>query len=169
MPKGERLTRAQLVALSEVQRIHVGKLKVPPNQQLEYLKIQIGALTDTYTRELCEIVFSSTQETVMVLSANEKLELRRESRIFWTSTVLLVLVFIATFTVPVPSRLQVFVLQLVASLAAAGFVAFIPGLLALEGILKESTVFRNLKLRATGAFAVFVLVWFYIPSLLRSS
>jgi hypothetical protein len=164
---GERITRAQLNALNEVLRIHAGKLKVAVDQQLEYLKSEIAKLTDPYSRQLCEIVFLSTMETVMVQQANHKLQLRREARLFWTSVGFLILALIAVFFVPHPTRIQIFVIQLIASLAAAGFVAFIPGLLALEGVLDENSIFRKLKLRATGAFAVFVLVWFYVPSLIR--
>src|SRR5439155_8641533 len=127
---GERLSRAQLRALSQIYQIHIGKLKVPSDHQLRYLQQQIGAIEDEFVCEMCEIVFLSTQESAMVAIATQKLQLRREARLFWTSVGLLVLALIAVFVVPEPTRMQIFVLQLITSLAAAGFVAFIPGLLA---------------------------------------
>src|ERR1700732_2507139 len=60
---------------------------------------------------------------------------------------------------PEPTPFQYTVFRIVLALAAAGFVAFVPGFIEVRYEVKHKTL-----IRAGGAFAVLVIVYFFSPA-----
>ncbi|PNB04721.1 hypothetical protein C1X98_30855 [Pseudomonas sp. FW306-2-11BA] len=60
------------------------------------------------------------------------------------------------------------VLRTIIALASAGFVAFLPGMLTVQGAIKENSFLNKTSVKASGAFAVFLLVYYYVPTILRN-
>jgi hypothetical protein len=71
--------------------------------------------------------------------------------------VFLVVLLVIAIAMPHPTEFQILVFRIVLSLAAAGFAATIPG------FLHVATDRRGLAIRAGGALAVFVIVFFFNP------
>jgi|688.fasta_scaffold480969_1 hypothetical protein len=71
-----------------------------------------------------------------------------------TAIVFIACILIIAIFIPNPSSFQYTIFRIITSLAAAGFIAFVPGFLEVK---------INNYVRATGAIAAFVLVYFFIP------
>lgn len=69
-----------------------------------------------------------------------------------------IIVLLLVILIPEPSSTQFFVFRGVFALSLAAIAAIIPGLLNVE------SRFQKLSIRATGAIAVFVIVWLLTPS-----
>jgi hypothetical protein len=74
-------------------------------------------------------------------------------------TLFLVLIVVTAIFVPSPTLYQKKVFLTILALAAAGFATTISGLLS-----TKITFGTQLKIGATGALAVFVLIFFYNPA-----
>ena len=72
-------------------------------------------------------------------------------------------ILILAVVIPDPTQTQFFIFRGVFSIALAAIAAIIPGLLNIE------SRFQQFSIRATGAIAVFVLVWLINPPVLISS
>ncbi|WP_260703422.1 hypothetical protein [Edaphobacter flagellatus] len=92
----------------------------------------------------------------------------RELRYFWVSFGLLILIIVLSLIVPSPTPWQMNVLRTIIALASAGFVAFLPGMLTVQGAIKENSFLNKTSVKASGAFAVFLLVYYYVPTILRN-
>jgi hypothetical protein len=92
---------------------------------------------------------------------------KRETRHFWSSVSLLLLIVGISVFKPEPSPWQMTVFRLVMALSAGGLVAYLPGMLTIQGTLPASSFLNNAKLRASGSFAVFVLVYYYGPTIMK--
>jgi len=68
----------------------------------------------------------------------------------------LIVLFLAV-AIPHPTDTQFFIFRATFAIALAGVAAIIPGLLNVEG------KYKSFAIRATGAIAVFVIVWFTNP------
>jgi hypothetical protein len=79
---------------------------------------------------------------------------------FGAGIVFIIVLFIMAILFPNPAPFQFFIFRTILSLAAAGFAAMVPGFLQVR--------ISNL-LRASGAIAVFVIVYFYNPANLAIS
>lgn len=98
-----------------------------------------------------------------VLSIKE----RSEKRYFWASLVMLAAIVAISMVIPNPSDFQIGVIRLVMALASAAFVAFLPGMLTVQGALPAGSFLNDAKIKASGAFAVFILVYYYAPKIMR--
>ena len=76
------------------------------------------------------------------------------------SLVLMFVVMFFAYATPNPSVFQTFIFRGIFALAAALIAAIIPGFLSVE------TRWKSLKLRATGASAIFVIIWLVNPPML---
>jgi hypothetical protein len=84
------------------------------------------------------------------------LEERFQKRVAYTSGVVFTIVILATAILfPTPTPFQYTVFRIVLALAAAGIAAMIPGFLSVE---------VGTAVRATGAIAVFVIIYFFSPA-----
>ena len=78
--------------------------------------------------------------------------------LFLTAVAFLAALLFAAFWSDTMNEPQFFVVRLIAALAAAGFAVLLPGFLDLQ-----FSVRREMMIRAGGAIAVFVLVWYINP------
>lgn len=160
------MTTAQLKA--ETYRIFSQRNKLPHDQQMAFVTGEIAKLENSDDREICETVLFGgidIADTEMKMAAKEE---RREVRIFYSGLGLLILGVILAFILPSnPTKIQLFVVQVTIALGAAAFGANIPGFLAIKGKIKDQAGFHNMTYQATGGLAIFFIVYFFVPSLLR--
>jgi hypothetical protein len=71
--------------------------------------------------------------------------------------VFFVVVLLAAIMIPNPTFFQSFVFRACAAISLAAIAGFIPGLLTIESRFKTSFI------RASGAVAVFVIIWLINP------
>jgi Na+-transporting NADH:ubiquinone oxidoreductase subunit NqrB len=76
---------------------------------------------------------------------------------FACGVIFLVTLLIIAITVPTPSSFQAFIFRVVLSVAAAAFIALVPGFINVE------TKFKGFWVRAGGALAIFVIVYLMNP------
>jgi hypothetical protein len=138
--------------------------------EFEYVRVQLSQLGDGL-REPCEFLYfqghsigiARIEAKYTVLSQKE----RREKRYFWTSLAMLLIVLAVSLFIPSPSTFQITVLRLIMALAAAAFVTFLPGMLTIQGALPPSSFLNKAAVKASGAGAVFLLVYYYAPKIIQ--
>lgn len=130
---------------------------VPPEQQLEVLKKELGKVPEPYRAAVEDLVLSvgyqvgkNTAEAKM----NKAKQHERWAAYGFGAAFALIMLLVALW-VPNPTAFQYFVFRALLAVAAAGVAAFIPGFLEVE---------ISKIVRAGGAIAVFVLVYFFSPA-----
>ncbi len=158
-------------------RAHIGRIRaeiaakgLSGPSEFEYVRVSLSQL-DNDLREPCEFLYfqghsigiGRIEAKYTVLAQKEQ----REKRYFWTSLAMLLVVLAISLFIPGPSVFQITVLRLIMALAAAAFVAFLPGMLTIQGTLPPSNFLNKGAVKASGAGAVFLLVYYYAPKIIQ--
>lgn len=154
---------------SEVNRIIAQKNKLPPGEQLSFIKAEVAKIKDETERDICETLVFGVADAVGVGEIMASREERRETRSFYAGLALLIAGAVLAFFMADRGfgRVQMFVVQTLIALGAAAFGASIPGFLAINGVIKDRVGFHKMTYKATGGLAIFVIVFLWVPSLLR--
>jgi uncharacterized integral membrane protein len=148
------------VTPQDLQRITLGikaaLFNIPPKKQLAALKEQLKNVPETYRATVEDLVLTGYAVGENVVQAKVDTSKKHERWAAWGSGIIFLLIlFGAVFVTPNPTPFQYTFFRILLALAAAGFIIFIPGFLEVE---VSKTV------RASGAIAVFVLVYFFAPA-----
>jgi hypothetical protein len=88
---------------------------------------------------------------------------QKEKAVGWSIGVLfLVAIFVANLFLPNPSPSQANILRIFIAVMGAAFAAFIPGLLNID--ISENSGSGKVAIRATGALAVFIIIYLWDPA-----
>ena len=152
-----------------VNRIIAQKNKVPPDEQLDFIKAEIAQISDNADRDICETLVFGVTNAIEIGEIMASREERQEIRLFYSGLALLGLGALLVF---LPggralNRVQTLFVQTLLALGAAAFSASIPGFLAIKGAIKDRAGYHNMTYKAAGGLAVFVIVFLWLPSLLR--
>lgn len=135
-----------------VNGIHAALEKVPAEGRLDELKRLAAQLPDCESRDAAETLILTTEHLVEADSNRWE----KKAALGFGIVFIVVMLILAIF-IPQPTRTQFFVFRVVLALAAAGIAWFIPGFIDVR--IKLPKIF----VRATGAIAVFVLVYLVNP------
>jgi hypothetical protein len=138
-----------------------------PDLKLRHLQAALREIPDF--GEACETILLSTKESLQVAdnALKRKYQQRQDDRIFYFSVAAFVIAIIYSLFVPNPTPFQFYVLKAVLSCAVAAIVGFLPGFLKVHGVAKDLPVLDRLEIRAAGACAAFIIVWFASDKLFR--
>nr|WP_319514377.1 hypothetical protein [uncultured Cohaesibacter sp.] len=134
--------------------------KIPPEDHLDYIHKRVAELP--LSSDVRELISHFVVATIYAAkSGGVKMPEDRQSSVWEKATAafcgvgFMIALIVLAIAFPEPTLFQYEVFRIILSVAVAGFVAVIPGLLHVEipGIAK-----------GTGALAVFLLVYFYNPA-----
>jgi hypothetical protein len=154
---------------SEVHRIIAQKNKIAPDQQLAFIKAEVTKFEDETDRDIAETLVFGVADAVQVDEIMSSREERREIRSFYAGLALLALGIVLAFFSGNRelNRVQMFLVQTLIALGAAAVGASIPGFLAINGVIKDKAGYHKMTYKATGGLAIFIIVFLWLPSLLR--
>ena len=135
-----------------VNEIVAALLRVPREHRLAELKRRIAALPSAEFRDAAETLILQTESLMNGGSSRwEKIA------VLIFATVFLVTLLVIAIAVKQPTPFQLFVFRVVLALAAGGAAWFIPGFIDVRINLPKVAI------RATGAIAVFLIVYLVNP------
>src|SRR6266550_4129852 len=144
------MTPAELRAVAN--EIAAALIRVAPGQRLPELKRRIAAIPNPDIRNAVETLVLTTEGLV-----NQASNRADKIGVLIFAVIFLVGMLAIALAVPNPTSSQFFVFRVVLALAAAGVAWFIPGFIDVD------IRFPKVAIRATGAIAVFVIVYLLNP------
>lgn len=152
------MTTKQLTAIAV--RIRAALFDVPPDRQMEVLKVQLDTIPPEFRAPVEDLVLTGATVGGNVVRSDRSETLRRDLRFAaFAGVVFIVVLIVIAIEVPNPTGFQYWVFRVVLSSAAAACGALIPGFLTVNMSLGTAVAIRS-----SGALALFVLVYFLNPA-----
>jgi hypothetical protein len=130
---------------------------LPEDERLDHIKRRISELPRHIRDPVSVLVFEIERLSAIKRGGRSVSKRAQQLIAFACGAVLIVGMLVIAFLAPSPTPFQYTIFRVVLALAAAGIAAMIPGFIELE---------IKAWLRAGGALAVFVIVYFYNPAAL---
>ncbi len=127
-------------------------VRVPPHRKLAELKKLISGLPNADVRNAVETLVLTTEGLV-----NQRSSRSDRNGVLIFGVAFLVVLLVIALAVPNPTASQLLIFRVVLALAAAGVAWFIPGFIDVNVRLPR------IAIRASGAIAVFVIVYLVNP------
>jgi hypothetical protein len=137
----------------DIGRTLVAELQiVPRGERLRFINAHVKQLPEEMQEPVSQFVAAAIH--VMAIEVNEAKEMNQKMAVLFGAAFMVTLLGLAiVFPQPTPFQYQTF--RIVLAIAVAGFAATIPGLLHVQ---------VGNFVRASGALAVFAIVYFYNPA-----